>query len=94
MRSLDVGGRPPGYHYDAHHYTLMRILVAARVEVEANGQVRVSAPFVGGGFGPKIFMLHPEEATLPWISMRLNRPIKWIEDRLEHFVACRMGHGK
>ena len=42
--------------------------------------MRVIAPFVGGGFGPKILMLYPEEATLPWISMRLNRPIKWIED--------------
>src|SRR5580658_9113955 len=50
-------------------------------------QVRVIAPFVGGGFGPKIMMLYPEEATLPWMAMRLNRPIKWIEDRFEHFVA-------
>ena len=45
------------------------------------------APFIGGGFGPKIMMLYPEEATLPWMSMRLNRPIKWIEDRLRAF--CR-----
>src|ERR1700757_4937867 len=58
------------------------------------GQVRVIAPFVGGGFGPKIFMLHPEEATLPWISMRLNRPIKWIEDRFEHFVATTHERGQ
>ena len=48
-------------------------------------QVRVIAPFVGGGFGPKIMMFYPEEVALPWISMRLNRPVKWIEDRLEHF---------
>ena len=50
-------------------------------------QVRVIAPFVGGGFGPKIMMFYPEEVLLPWVSMRLNRPIKWIEDRLEHFFA-------
>jgi citrate lyase subunit beta/citryl-CoA lyase len=30
MRSMDIGGQPAGYAYDAHHYTLMRILVAAR----------------------------------------------------------------
>src|SRR6201999_695181 len=57
-------------------------------------QVRVIAPFVGGGFGPKILMLYPEEATLPWIAMRLNRPIKWIEDRLEHFVATTHERGQ
>jgi carbon-monoxide dehydrogenase large subunit len=58
------------------------------------GQVRVIAPFVGGGFGPKIMMLYPEEATLPWIAMRLNRPIKWIEDRFEHFVATTHERGQ
>ncbi len=50
-------------------------------------QVRVIAPFVGGGFGPKIMMFYPEEVLIPWAAMRLNRPVKWIEDRLEHFVA-------
>ena len=58
------------------------------------GQVRVIAPFVGGGFGPKIMMLYPEEATLPWIAMRLNRPVKWIEDRYEHFVATTHERGQ
>jgi carbon-monoxide dehydrogenase large subunit len=50
-------------------------------------QVRVVAPFVGGGFGPKIMMFYPEEMLLPWISMQLNHPIKWIEDRRENFYA-------
>jgi carbon-monoxide dehydrogenase large subunit len=57
-------------------------------------QVRVIAPFVGGGFGPKIMMFYPEELALPWISMRLDRPIKWIEDRLEHFVATTHERGQ
>ena len=57
-------------------------------------QVRVIAPFVGGGFGPKIMMFYPEEVTLPWISMRLNRPVKWIEDRLEHFFATTHERGQ
>jgi carbon-monoxide dehydrogenase large subunit len=57
-------------------------------------QVRVIAPFVGGGFGPKIMMFYPEEVALPWISMRLNRPVKWIEDRLEHFVATTHERGQ
>jgi aerobic carbon-monoxide dehydrogenase large subunit len=50
-------------------------------------QVRVIAPFIGGGFGPKIMLFYPEEVVLPWAAMRLERPIKWIEDRREHFVA-------
>ena len=50
-------------------------------------QVRVIAPFIGGGFGPKIMMFYPEEMLLPWLSMRYNRPLKWIEDRTENFVA-------
>jgi carbon-monoxide dehydrogenase large subunit len=53
----------------------------------AERQVRVIAPFIGGGFGPKIMLFYPEEVVLPWAAIKLNRPIKWIEDRLEHFVA-------
>ena len=48
-------------------------------------QVRVIAPFVGGGFGPKIMLFYPEEVVIPWAAKKLNRPVKWIEDRLEHF---------
>lgn len=50
-------------------------------------QVRVVAPFVGGGFGPKIMMFYQEEMLIPWIAMQLKRPVKWIEDRAENFVA-------
>jgi carbon-monoxide dehydrogenase large subunit len=50
-------------------------------------QVRVVAPNIGGGFGPKMMMFYPEEVLIPWIAIRLGRPVKWIEDRLEHFVA-------
>jgi carbon-monoxide dehydrogenase large subunit len=50
-------------------------------------QVRVIAPFIGGGFGPKIMMFYPEEVLVPWVALQLNRPVKWIEDRSENFVA-------
>ena len=49
--------------------------------------VRVIAPFVGGGFGPKIMLAQPEEVLLCWATRRLGRPIKWIEDRAENFVC-------
>jgi len=50
-------------------------------------QVRVVAPFVGGGFGPKIMMFYPEEVLVPWAALRLGRPVKWTEDRQENFFA-------
>ena len=50
-------------------------------------QVRVIAPFIGGGFGPKIMMFYPEEVLMAWAAMQLGRPLKWIEDRREHFFA-------
>jgi aerobic carbon-monoxide dehydrogenase large subunit len=50
-------------------------------------QVRVVAPFVGGGFGPKIMMFYPEEVLIPWAAIRLGRPVKWTEDRQENFFA-------
>jgi CO/xanthine dehydrogenase Mo-binding subunit len=57
-------------------------------------QVRVIAPFVGGGFGPKIMMYHPEEILLVWGTMKLNRPVKWIEDRQENFFATNQERGQ
>src|SRR3984885_11453014 len=41
MRSLTVGGQPEGYAFDAHHYALMRMLVAAK----ANGLQAIDGPY-------------------------------------------------
>jgi len=57
-------------------------------------QVRVIAPFVGGGFGPKIMMFYPEEVLIPWAAMRLGRPVKWTEDRQENFTATTQERGQ
>jgi carbon-monoxide dehydrogenase large subunit len=53
----------------------------------SESQIQVIAPFIGGGFGPKILMFYPEEMLIPWIAIQLDRPVKWIEDRAENFVA-------
>ncbi|NPV86239.1 MAG: xanthine dehydrogenase family protein molybdopterin-binding subunit [Anaerolineae bacterium] len=50
-------------------------------------QVRLVIPFIGGGFGPKVMTSMPDDVLLPWLSRKLNRPIKWIEDRRENFLA-------
>jgi carbon-monoxide dehydrogenase large subunit len=60
----------------------------------SESQVHVIAPFIGGGFGPKIMMFYPEEVLIPWIALRLKRPIKWIEDRLENFFATTHERGQ
>lgn len=57
-------------------------------------QVRVIAPFIGGGFGPKIMMFYPEEVVLAWITVQLGRPVKWIEDRQENFYATTQERGQ
>jgi carbon-monoxide dehydrogenase large subunit len=57
-------------------------------------QVRVIAPFVGGGFGPKIMMFYPEEVLLTWATLKLGRPLKWIEDRRENFFATTQERGQ
>ena len=57
-------------------------------------QVRVIAPFIGGGFGPKIMMFYPEEVLLAWATLQLGRPLKWIEDREENFHATTQERGQ
>ena len=60
----------------------------------SESQVRVVAPYIGGGFGPKIMMFYPEEVVIPWVSKQLNRPVKWIEDRQENFFATTHERGQ
>jgi len=49
-------------------------------------RVRVIAPDVGGGFGYK-GLLAPEEVCVAWLARRLERPVRWLEDRREHLTA-------
>ena len=49
-------------------------------------QLRVITPDVGGGFGPKL-VVYQEDIVLTLATRIINRPIKWVEDRREHFIA-------
>jgi carbon-monoxide dehydrogenase large subunit len=49
-------------------------------------RLRVVAPDVGGGFGPKDHA-YPEDVLVCVLARKLRRPVKWVEDRREHFVA-------
>lgn len=54
--------------------------------------VRVIAPDVGGGFGAK-GTLYPDEVLAAYLARRLRRPVKWIEERTENFLAMTHGRG-
>jgi carbon-monoxide dehydrogenase large subunit len=56
--------------------------------------VDVIAPDVGGGFGPKIMLFYPDELLVPYAAMQLGRPVKWTEDRSEHFTAVNHERGQ
>src|SRR6267143_5493542 len=51
--------------------------------------IRVIAPFVGGGFGTKA-PFYSEEIVIPVAAMKVGHPVKWIEDRREHFLSATM----
>ncbi len=53
--------------------------------------VRVACPDVGGGFGEK-GCFFPEELAIPYLAMKLGRPIKWVESRQENML-CFHGRG-
>ena len=55
-------------------------------------KVRVIAIDVGGGFGAKV-TTYPEVYVAALLSMQLARPVKWVEERQEHFVSTSHGRG-
>jgi aerobic carbon-monoxide dehydrogenase large subunit len=48
--------------------------------------IRVHAIDAGGGFGVR-GEFYPEDFLIPWLALRLDRPVKWAEDRAEHLMA-------
>ena len=64
---------------------LIRRSLAIQFEM-SESRIRVIAPDVGGGFGPKAGF-YVEEIIVPWASRKLGRPVKWTEDRREHFIS-------
>jgi aerobic carbon-monoxide dehydrogenase large subunit len=49
-------------------------------------RLRVIAPDVGGGFGSKL-NVYAEEALALALAKRVGRPVKWIEERSENYLA-------
>jgi carbon-monoxide dehydrogenase large subunit len=70
---------------------LARTLLAQMLGLDDN-RVRVVAPEVGGGFGSKL-NVYAEEALMGFISMKIGKPVKWIESRRENFLTTIHGRG-
>ena len=66
--------------------TGVRASVAAKLGLPL-AKVECIAPDIGGGFGAKIMHPWAEEVLVPWAARRLNRDVKWVEDRREHFIS-------
>jgi aerobic carbon-monoxide dehydrogenase large subunit len=49
-------------------------------------ELRIITPDVGGGFGAK-YLIYPEEVVVPLAARLLGRPVRWVEDRREHFLT-------
>jgi carbon-monoxide dehydrogenase large subunit len=50
-------------------------------------EIRVVTPDVGGGFGPKA-IFYPEDSVVAFAARKIGRPVKFIEDRREHFMCA------
>lgn len=77
-RRLTVWGPTKVKHFN-------RALLARLLEIDEE-RIRFVEPDVGGGFGAR-GEFYPEDFLVPWLALRHRRPVKWVEDRREHFVA-------
>ncbi len=68
---------------------LVRLLLAL-VTGHPEHQIRVVAPDVGGGFGCKLY-LYAEEVIAFVVAKQLGRPVKWVEERQENYLATTHG---
>jgi carbon-monoxide dehydrogenase large subunit len=88
-RAVVAEWRPGARELTAHISTqvphLVRMQLAESLRLH-EGDVRVIAGDVGGGFGLKLG-LYPEELLACLHAIDTRRPVKWTEDRIEHFRA-------
>ncbi len=64
----------------------VRDLLCNSVFKMETSRLRVITPDVGGGFGTKIF-LYREYPLVMVAAEKLRRPVRWVADRTEHFLA-------
>jgi carbon-monoxide dehydrogenase large subunit len=83
------GARELLVHISSQVPQLIRQQLAETLRLD-EGAIRVVASDVGGGFGLKLG-IYPEDVLACLHAMALRRPVKWVEDRGEHFRATTHG---
>lgn len=78
-RTLDIWGYTKVPHFN-------RRLLAELAEIP-EVSIRVHNVDAGGGFGIR-GEFYPEDFLVPFFAQRLGRPVKWIEDRVEHMMSA------
>ncbi|CAA9317105.1 MAG: Carbon monoxide dehydrogenase large chain parolog without usual motifs [uncultured Nocardioidaceae bacterium] len=73
--------------------TGLRAAIATKLVLDLV-QVDVITPDVGGGFGVKIVHPWPEELLVPMAARALGRPVRFTEDRREHFISSAHERGQ
>ncbi|HEX6895469.1 MAG TPA: molybdopterin cofactor-binding domain-containing protein, partial [Bryobacteraceae bacterium] len=86
-----LGDKALTVHISTQTPHLARTLLAMMLGLPEH-KVRVIAPEVGGGFGSKI-QVYAEEALMSFVSMKIGKPVKWIESRRENFTGTIHGRG-
>jgi carbon-monoxide dehydrogenase large subunit len=86
--------------FDGERYTLtcgsqgahiIRDIIGCEVMQLAPDKMRVITPDVGGGFGTKLFP-YREYALAAVAAEKVGKPVRWISERGEHFLAD--SHGR
>src|SRR5919201_1848783 len=79
QKQLTVWGPTKVVHFN-------RSILARMLGLE-EAAIRSIEPDVGGGFGAR-GEFYPEDFLIPYLALRLGRPVRWIEDRQEHFLTA------
>ena len=81
----DAGAEQLTVHASTQSPHQFRLMLPALVDVPSE-KIRVLSADVGGGFGLKNG-IYREDVAVVAASKDLGRPVKWIEDRIEHLTV-------
>ena len=85
MAEVVEGGRLQLWPTNQHAHMARTILSYVLPIPERD--IKVTIPYVGGGFGQKQH-LYQEDVLVSWLALRHGRPVRYVEDRAEHMIAA------
>ena len=86
LAEYDRGSDSYTLHLTSQAPHVARLVLSAFVGIAPENRFRVVSPDVGGGFGSKT-SIYPEEVVCTWASRKVLRPVKWVSERSESFLA-------